>query len=116
MHVLPLQKNIPQDLRDQAGSWFAQTIRGRVIAYSKKRVDSSLLSTYEALTDTMWRGRILVRSSSNIYNQSLLASIIEANGEEKALEWAQGMVANFARTAKGNDRDQVKAIAAGEGD
>lgn len=111
-----LQKNIPESLRDIAGSWYAQTIRGRVVVYSKERVDPADLTTYEALTKRKWRGKILVRSSSNMYNQSLLASIIANDGKEEALKWAKGIVANMARTPKGNDRDQVKAIAAGEGD
>lgn len=111
-----LQKNIPEDLRDIAGSWYAQTIRGRVIVYSNERVNPTQLSTYEALTDEQWKDKILVRSSSNMYNQSLMASIIANNGEEVALDWAKGVVANMAREPKGNDRDQVKAIAAGEGD
>ena len=63
-----------------------------------------------------WKGRILIRGSENVYNQSLLASFIEINGEEKAKEWAQGIVANFARDPEGGDRDQAKAIAAGIGD
>jgi iron(III) transport system substrate-binding protein len=111
-----LQKNIPANLRDIAGSWYAQTIRGRVVVYSKERVNPEQLSTYEALTDEQWKGKILVRTSANMYNQSLMASIIANNGEEAALAWAKGMVANMAREPKGNDRDQVKAIAAGEGD
>lgn len=111
-----LQKNIPANLRDIAGSWYAQTIRGRVVVYSKERVNPEQLSTYEALTDEQWKGKILVRTSANMYNQSLMASIIANDGEEEALNWAKGMVANMAREPKGNDRDQVKAIAAGEGD
>ncbi|MCH2046189.1 MAG: extracellular solute-binding protein, partial [Saprospiraceae bacterium] len=73
-------------------------------------------STYENLTDSKWKGRLLIRSSGNIYNQSLLASIIANLGEEKAKEWASGTLTNFARAPKGNDRDQVKAVVAGEGD
>ncbi|MFT6845272.1 MAG: iron(III) transport system substrate-binding protein [Flavobacteriales bacterium] len=111
-----LQKNIPLELRDSAGSWFAQTIRGRVVVYNKETVSSEQLSTYEALTDQQWENKLLVRSSSNMYNQSLMASIIANNGSDSALAWAKGVVANMARDPKGNDRDQVKAIAAGEGD
>lgn len=107
---------VPAHLRDGNGFWIAQTVRSRVIVYSKERVDTSLLSTYEDLADPKWKGKLLVRSSDNIYNQSLLASIIHYNGEEKALAWAKGIVANLAREPKGSDRDQVKAIAAGEGD
>ena len=111
-----LEKNIPVHLRDHEGYWFALTIRARVIVYAKDRVQPQELSTYEALTDEKWRGKILVRSSQNIYNQSLLASIITTVGPKKAKVWAKGITANFARRPKGNDRDQIKAIAAGIGD
>jgi iron(III) transport system substrate-binding protein len=111
-----LNKNIPSHLRDPEGYWYGLTTRARVIVYHKERVKLSELSTYEALTDKKWKGRILVRSSHNIYNQSLLASIIAAKGPTFAEEWTKGVVANMAREPKGNDRDQVKAIAAGIGD
>ena len=111
-----LNKNVPANLRDTDGQWYAQTVRGRVVVYSKDRVKPEELSTYEDLTNPKWANRILVRSSENVYNQSLLASIIINSSEEEAKAWAEGMVANFARAPKGNDRDQVKAIAAGQGD
>ncbi|NIR50726.1 Fe(3+) ABC transporter substrate-binding protein [candidate division KSB1 bacterium] len=111
-----LNENIPAHLRDPEGYWHGLSMRARVIAYSKDRVDPRELSTYEDLTDKKWQGRILVRSSQNIYNQSLLASMIASKGPEKAKDWAQGIVANLARKPKGNDRDQIKAIAAGIGD
>lgn len=111
-----VNKNIPQNLRDKDNTWAALTVRARVIVYSKDRVKISDLSTYEALTDAKWKGKVLTRSSTNIYSQSLLASMIELNGKEKAKEWAKGLVQNFAREPQGNDRDQVKAVAAGVGD
>lgn len=111
-----LKSNIPVNLRDPEGYWFGLTKRARVVVFSKDRVDPADLATYEALVNSEWKGKILVRSSSNIYNQSLLASLIAASGREAAKSWAQGIAANFARSPKGNDRDQVKAIAAGEGD
>ena len=111
-----LDSNIPERFRDPDGFWFGLTYRARVIAYSKERIKATELSTYEDLSNSKWENRILVRSSANIYNQSLLASILAANGPEPALEWAKGVVGNFARDPKGNDRDQVKAIAAGVGD
>lgn len=111
-----LAKNVPSNLKDKDDQWYALTKRGRVIVYSKDRVKSSDLSTYEALTDPKWKGKVLVRSSSAVYNQSLLASLIEINGEEKAEKWAKGIVNNLAREPKGNDRDQAKAIVAGAGD
>lgn len=111
-----LEANIPAYLRDPKGHWFGLTRRARVIVYAKDRVKPGDLSTYEALTDKKWKGKVLIRSSNNIYNQSLLASLIVALGEEKAKAWAKGVVANFARSPKGNDRDQMKAIAAKKGD
>lgn len=107
---------VPKYLKDDDGQWVGLTKRARVIAYSKDRVDSTQLSTYANLATENWDKRIMVRSSSNIYNQSLLASIIANQGEEFAEEWAQGVVENMARVPKGNDRDQVKAVANNEGD
>ncbi|MGH1366512.1 MAG: Fe(3+) ABC transporter substrate-binding protein [Calditrichia bacterium] len=111
-----LETAIPSHLRDAENSWFGLTRRARVIAYSPERVNPEDLSTYEALTDEAWKGRILIRSSQNIYNQSLLASMIAAHGDSTAKSWAAGIVANMARTPSGNDRDQMKAVAAGIGD
>lgn len=111
-----LDSVIPTHLKDIDNQWFALTKRARVIAYAKDRVSPEELSTYENLTDGKWKNKILIRSSSNIYNQSLLASIIAHHGEENAKAWAEGVVKNMARSPKGNDRDQVKAVAAGEGD
>nr|WP_246946078.1 Fe(3+) ABC transporter substrate-binding protein [Bacillus pinisoli] len=111
-----LATNIPEKLRDVDNEWFGLTKRARVIVYSKDRVDPSELSTYEALTDAKWQGKVLIRSSENIYNQSLVASFIELNGEEQAKEWAAGILANMAREPQGGDTDQVKAVVAGEGD
>lgn len=111
-----LNSNIPAKYRDQEGHWFGLTYRARIIAYSTERVNPEELSTYEALTGPEWKGKVLTRSSENIYNQSLLASIIAHHGQEGAQEWAAGLLANMARDPKGSDRDQVKAVAAGEGD
>lgn len=111
-----LNSTIPSHLRQKDGYWFALTKRARVVIYNKQKVDSKQFSTYEDLADPKWEGKLLTRSSSNIYNQSLLASMIANLGEEKAKEWAQGIVNNFARDPKGNDRDQMKAAAAGLGD
>ena len=111
-----LKDNIPENLRDNEDQWFGLTKRARVIVYSKDRVDPSDLSSYEDLINPKWKGKILIRASSNIYNQSLLASFIDIMGEENAKKWAEGIVANMAREPKGGDRDQAKAIAAGEGD
>lgn len=101
---------------DPDNHWFAITYRARVIAYDKEDVKASELSTYEDLAADKWKNRILIRSSSSSYNQSLLSSIIHENGSEAAQEWANGVVANMAREPKGGDRDQIKAIASEVGD
>lgn len=110
-----VNKNIPENLRGKDNEWVGLTTRARIIAYDKEKVKPEELSTYEDLTNDKWKGEILTRSSDSSYNQSLLASFIELNGEEKAKEWAKGIVDNMARQPEGNDRDQVKAVAAGEG-
>ena len=111
-----LAKQIPVNLRDVDNQWFGLTIRSRPIFYAKDRVNPSDLSTYEALTDSRWKKRICIRSSSNIYNQSLVASMIEANGTDATLQWAEGLVSNLARKPAGGDTDQLRAAAAGQCD
>ncbi len=110
-----LNSNIPEHLRDVDGQWFGLTKRARIIVYNPDITDISGLKTYEDLTLPEWKNEILIRSSSNIYNQSLLASLIHYAGYENALNWATGIVDNFARTPKGNDRDQMKALISGAG-
>ena len=111
-----LENTIASHLRDEDNQWFSLTKRARVIAYAKDRVSPEELSTYEDLASDKWNGKLLIRSSGNIYNQSLMASLIVNNGEEEAKKWAEAVVKNMARSPKGNDRDQVKAVVAGEGD
>ena len=111
-----LNEAVPENLRQKNGYWFALTKRARVIVYNKDKVNSSELSTYEDLTSPKFKGKVLIRKASNIYNQSLLASMIAHDGEKNAKAWAKGMVNNFARTPKGSDRDQMKAVAANVGD
>lgn len=108
-----LDTAIPANLRDSSGFWYGLSQRARPIFYVKDRVSASELSTYEALTDDKWKNRICIRSSDNIYNQSLVASMIAHEGEAKAEAWVKNFVANFARPPKGGDRDQIKAAAAG---
>ena len=111
-----INKNISKELIDKDGYWVPITYRARILVYSNDRVMKSELSTYEDLANEKWRGRILVRSSSNAYNQALMSSLYANLGEEAVEKWSSGLVKNFARDPKGNDRDQVKAIAAGQGD
>ncbi len=111
-----LNQAIPANYRDPEGYWYGLSVRARPIMYVKGKVDPAELSTYEALADPKWKGRICIRSSSNIYNQSLVASMIASLGEAATETWAQGFVQNFARPPKGGDRDQIKAAAAGQCD
>jgi iron(III) transport system substrate-binding protein len=110
-----LIENIPSTLRDIDNKWFALTKRSRVTVYKLGSGIEKELSTYEDLADPKFKGQIMVRSSNNAYNQSLLAAVIAHHGEEYALKWAKGVVANMAKKPKGNDRYQVKAIANGIG-
>ena len=111
-----LEANVPSHLRDPQGQWYGLTRRARVIAYAKDRVQPSELSTYAALAGPEWDGRVTVRSSDNVYNQSLLASIIAHEGAEAARAWAEGIARNLSRPPSGGDTDQLKAIASGTGD
>jgi len=111
-----LLNNVPENMRDGENYWFGLSVRARVIVYAKDKIKTSELSTYEDLASSKWRGRIVVRSSNNIYNQSLLASIIESNGTKQALKWAKSVRNNMARKPRGNDRDQARAVASGVAD
>ncbi len=110
-----LESVIPSNLRDAEGYWFGVTKRARVIVYNIDNVDPKTLSTYEALTDEKYKKGILTQSSSSVYNQSLLASIIAHKGAKEAKIWAEGIRSNFARRPTGSDRDQMRALAAGIG-
>lgn len=111
-----LEERIPAELRHPEGLWFGFSARARPIFYARGRVDPASLRTYEDLADPRHKGKVCIRSSSNIYNLSLMASMIAAVGPEKAEQWARGVVANMARPPKGGDTDQLKAVAAGECD
>jgi iron(III) transport system substrate-binding protein len=111
-----LERNVPEHLRDREGHWFGLTARARILAYHRDRVPEESLSTYAALAEPAWRGRVVIRSSSNVYNQSLLAAMIAHEGEAAAQRWAEGIVRNMARAPSGGDTDQIKAVAAGAGD
>jgi iron(III) transport system substrate-binding protein len=111
-----LNHNIPFYLRDKNGYWFGQTIRARVIAYSKSRVKPEQLSNYANLASPKWKNKMLCRPADSQYNQSLIASFIANKGEEFAMNWTKGIVSNMARAPKGNDTDQMVDIAAGIGD
>ncbi len=107
---------VPENLRDKDGYWIGLSQRARTIIYAADRVDPANLSSYEQLADPQWKGRICVRSSGNIYNQSLVASMIESVGTEQTAQWVNALVQNFARPPSGGDTDQLRAVAAGECD
>jgi len=112
-----LTARFPEGFGPKDDSWLPITMRARVIVYAKDRVaEADAPKTYADLADPKWRGRLLIRSSSSHYNQSLLASIIASDGKAKALAWAQGAKNNLARPPQGGDRDQVRAVALGQGD
>ncbi len=112
-----LTKAVPAHLRDPDNTWFGFSVRARVIVYSKERVTAANApQNYEDLADPKWKGKLLIRPSGHIYNQSLVGSLLAANGPDKVEAWAKGVAANLARPPRGGDTDQIKAVAAGEGD
>jgi iron(III) transport system substrate-binding protein len=111
-----LEKAVPAHLRDPEGYWFGLTKRVRIIVYGTERVKPTEVPTYEGLADAKWKGKLLIRSSNHIYNQSLVGSLVAAHGEAWTEGWIKGVVGNLARAPKGGDTDQIKAVAAGEGD
>jgi iron(III) transport system substrate-binding protein len=111
-----LEKAVPASYRDANGNWFGLSMRARPIMYAKDRVKPSDLATYQDLANPKWKGKVCVRSSSNVYNQSMVSAMISANGTAAAESWSKGLVANFARPPQGGDRDQIKALAAGQCD
>ena len=111
-----LEQIIPANYRDPEGYWYGLSVRARPIFYVKDRVKASDLSTYENLAEDQFKKRICIRSSDNIYNQSLVASMIQANGIEATEKWATGLVNNMAKPPRGGDRDQIRAAASGQCD
>jgi len=111
-----IEKQVPKNLRSE--NWTGIAKRARILYYSKERVNSSEIQnlTYENLADAKWKNRIAIRKSDNIYNQSLIASLIHNNGKKNIEKWMKSFVNNFARSPKGNDRAQILSVAAGEAD
>ena len=109
-----LTARVPANLRHPDGQWFGFSERARLIYYNKEMVKPGEITRYEDLADPKWKGLVCIRSSSNIYNLSLLGSMIATHGEAAAQTWAEGVVANFARDPQGGDTDQIRAVAAGE--
>ncbi len=111
-----LEAHVPAELRDPDGQWYGLTSRARVVYADNERVADGEVTTYEDLADDKWKGRICTRSGTHDYMVALTAAMIEHHGEEYAKEWLAGLKENLARKPQGNDRAQVKAIAAGECD
>ena len=109
-----LQAAIPGHLRSSNNTWFGFSKRSRIIAVSKNLEDQDQIKRFEDVVDKRWEGLICSRPGSHVYNRALLSSIIAANGEDGAKAWAEGLVSNLARSPRGNDRAQIKAIHAGE--
>ncbi len=111
-----LSDAIPANLRDADGQWFGLTTRARVMFVSKDRVADGAITDYEQLADPQWKGRICTRSGAHAYNVALIASLVAHWGEAKTMTWLKAVKENLARKPQGNDRAQVKAVAAGECD
>lgn len=111
-----LKKKVPGSLRDPGNLWFAFTQRARVIAYNKNKVKPEEIKRYEDLAQPKWKGRVLVRTSAHVYNQSLIASLLQASNEKLTEQWVTGVTTNLARKPQGGDTDQLKALAQGLGD
>ena len=111
-----IKSAVPSNFR--TSKWTGIAKRARIVYFAPERVSGAELAglTYESLADPKWKGRLVIRASNNIYNQSLVASLIKNNGKGKVAEWSKGMVSNMARSPKGNDRAQILAVAAGEAD
>ncbi len=111
-----LERNVPANLRDADGRWFGLSVRARTIVYSTERVAPEDLSTYEALADAEWEGRLCLRTSKKVYNQSLVATMIARHGEERTEEIVGGWVDNLATQPFSNDTAVMEAIVAGQCD
>jgi iron(III) transport system substrate-binding protein len=111
-----LNANVPEHLRDPKGRWFGLSERARTIVYSTERVKPDELSSYEDLADPKWQGRLCLRTSKKVYNQSLVATLIARHGEQRAEEIVRGWVANLAAAPFSNDTKAMEAVLAGQCD
>ena len=111
-----LTANIPSHLRDPQSRWFGLSVRVRTIVYNPQKVSPDELSTYEDLAEPKWKGRLLLRTSKKVYNQSLVAMLITEHGEAKTEEILRGWVKNLAAPPFSSDTKVLEAIAAGQGD
>ncbi|MDB5863788.1 MAG: Fe(3+) transporter substrate-binding protein, partial [Betaproteobacteria bacterium] len=109
-----LESRLPEHLRAPNEQWFGFSARARVIVYNKGTVNPADVQNYEDLANPKLKGKVCTRSGSSVYNLSLMSALIEHWGERKAEDWAKGVVANFARSPKGGDIDQIMGVASGE--
>ena len=109
-----LESRLPANMRSADNNWFGFSTRARIIVYNKSMVNAADVQNYEDLANPKLKGKVCTRSGGHIYNLSLMSALIEHWGEAKAEEWARGVVANFARSPKGGDTDQITAVASGE--
>lgn len=116
VHSDILTSNIPSHLRDPENKWFGLSLRARTIVYSTERVKPDKLSTYEDLSTVEWKGRLVLRTSKKVYNQSLVAMLLKEHGEKKTTEIVKGWVDNLAAPPFSNDTKVMEAIIAGQGD
>ena len=111
-----LDARIPDQYHGENEHWFGYSYRARVIVYNKDKLRPEDVDTYQDLASPRLKGKLCVRSGGHVYNRTLMAAMIYNNGDENALDWARGVVANLARPPKGGDTDQIRAVAAGECD
>ncbi|MGY3804490.1 extracellular solute-binding protein [Pigmentibacter ruber] len=111
-----LKNSVPRNLIGPNQMWYAITLRGRAIVYDKSKIKENEIQNYEDLAKEKFKGKVLVRTSNHVYNQSLVASLISANGEQETESWAKKITENLARKPEGGDIDQMKAISQGKGE
>ncbi|MFL2735329.1 MAG: extracellular solute-binding protein [Gammaproteobacteria bacterium] len=109
-----LEENIPSYLRDSENKWFGLSKRARTIVYSNDQFNDNDFSTYEDLADPKWKGKLCLRTSKKVYNRSLMASMIDAYGFEKAKEVVTGWISNLATEVFSNDTNALKAVSSGQ--
>jgi iron(III) transport system substrate-binding protein len=113
VHSKVLEENVPSHLRDTSGNWFGLSVRARTVVYSTERVKTTALSTYEDLASPKWEGRLCLRTSKKVYNQSLVAMMIAEHGEQQTEDIVRGWVGNLAQKPFSNDTKVMEAIEAG---
>lgn len=112
----PLEQAIPENLRDPQNNWFGLSVRARTIVYNTEKVNPADLTSYEDLSTDKWKGKLILRTSKKVYNQSLVASLIAKHGEEQTSQIVKGWVENLAAAPFSNDTKALEAVAAGLGD